>query len=171
MFTNDDELARSLRRIARHGQEKRYYHLVIGVNSRLDTLQAAILLPKLAILESELVQRQRVADKYMTLLSGIDEISLPKINQECKSAWAQFTVRVENRTAVLEGLTQRNIPTAIHYPMPLNHQPAVADKAVNLPIGNLASEQVFSLPMHPYMEDCQIEEVSYALQQSIQSVS
>ena len=171
MFTNDDELAHSLRRKARHGQEKRYHHLVVGVNSRLDTLQAAILLPKLAILESEIVQRQMVADKYMALLADLEGVTLPYISQECKSAWAQFTIRVDNRSKVLEGLSERQIPTAIHYPKPLNLQPAVANDVSYLPVGDLASKRVFSLPMHPYLQDGQLEQVCKALRDTIEGIS
>lgn len=167
MFTNDDNLAHSLRQIARHGQEKRYHHLVVGVNSRLDTLQAAILLPKLAILEDEIMRRQTVADKYRVLLSDIDGLTLPYVAQECNSAWAQFTVRVKNRSTVLAGLAEKQIPTAIHYPKPLNRQPAVANANSYLPVGDLASEQVFSLPMHPYISDDQLEMVAGAIRESV----
>ena len=169
MFTNDDALASSLRRIARHGQENRYEHLVVGVNSRLDSLQAAVLLPKLAILESEILQRQTVADKYIESLSGIDGLTLPLIEGCNKSAWAQFTVRVKNRNEVLMSLKERQIPTAIHYPKPLNRQPAVANDTSYLPEGDLAAEQVFSLPMHPYLTVDQIDEISDALKATMQS--
>lgn len=168
MFTNDDGLAHSLRRIARHGQEERYNHVVVGVNSRLDTLQAAILLPKLSILESEVAQRQVVADKYRVLLSGLDAVTLPFIDQGNTSAWAQFTIRVENRSEVLERLAERRIPTAIHYPKPLNQQPAVANEESNLPVGDLAAKQVFSLPMHPYLDDSQLETIARALKSAVE---
>jgi len=169
MFTNDDELADSLRCIARHGQQERYHHVVIGVNSRLDTLQAAILLPKLSILESELVQRRKVANKYMSLLSDIEDVTLPCIEKKCESAWAQFTIRVKNRSKVLIELAQRDIPTAVHYPKPLNRQPAVANQNYHLPEGDVAAKEVLSLPMHPYMAEYQIETVVKALKLSIQS--
>lgn len=168
MFTNDDELAHSLRQIARHGQEKRYHHVIVGTNSRLDTLQAAILLPKLSILKSELVQRQKIADKYMTLLSNLDGVTLPHIDTQCRSAWAQFTIRVDNRAAVLSHLAQQQIPTAVHYPKPLNRQPAVAAPEAHLPVGDMASEQVLSLPMHPYLPDAQLSTIANVLEQAIQ---
>lgn len=171
MFTDDNEMAHSLRRIARHGQEKRYHHVVIGVNSRLDTLQAAILLPKLSILKSELIQRQRVADKYKALLSDLDGVTLPHISKDCQSAWAQFTIRVANRTEVLNGLADRQIPTAVHYPKPLNRQPAVAREDSHLPVGDLAAEQVLSLPMHPYLSDDQVETIASALREAIKNAS
>lgn len=155
IFTNDDELAKVMRQIARHGQEKRYHHVRIGMNSRLDTLQAAILLPKLEILDDELAARQRVADEYARWLrdAGIEP---PFIEAHNTSAWAQYTIRVKDRPAVQKALGDAGIPTAIHYPLPLNKQPAVADVKAELPHGDLAASQVISLPMHPYLTavDC-----------------
>lgn len=148
IFTNDSELAKAVRQIARHGQEKRYFHVRVGVNSRLDTLQAAILLPKLAILDDEIAARQQVADRYAAGLRGCE---LPSIAPGCVSAWAQYTVRVTERVSVVDHLAQAKVPTAIHYPLPLNKQPAVADPAAHLPRGDAAADTVLSLPMHPYL--------------------
>jgi len=150
IFTNDPELAKVTRQIARHGQEKRYYHVRIGVNSRLDTLQAAILLPKLAILDDEIAARQQVADRYTAAFYN-SRVQAPRISQYNVSAWAQYTIRVQDRTRIQSVLNTAGIPTAIHYPLPLNRQPAVADEAVWLPHGDLAATEVLSLPMHPYM--------------------
>lgn len=150
IFTSDPELAKIARQIARHGQERQYYHVRVGVNSRLDTLQAAILLPKLAILDDEINARQRVAGLYAKGLRDIG-ITPPIVEENNISAWAQYTIRVQNRDVVRKALQQAGIPTAVYYPMPLNRQPAVADPAAHLPHGDLASEQVMSLPMHPYM--------------------
>jgi UDP-2-acetamido-2-deoxy-ribo-hexuluronate aminotransferase len=150
VFTSDQELAKAIRQIARHGQEKRYHHIRLGVNSRLDTLQAAILLPKLEILDDEIASRQRVADAYETSLRKIG-IAPPRIATHNRSAWAQYTIRVQDRTAVQAALKDAGIPTAVHYPLPLNRQPAVADPSVHLPHGDKAAEEVISLPMHPYM--------------------
>lgn len=149
VFTSDPELAKAVRQIARHGQEKRYHHVRIGVNSRLDTLQAAILLPKLAILDDERAARQRVAEIYDAKLSEIG-IQPPAISPDCESAWAQYTVRVRRRDGLQEALSAAGIPTAVHYPLPLNRQPAVAD-ATELPAGDQAAHEVISLPMHPYL--------------------
>lgn len=165
IFTNDAELAKVMRQIARHGQDKRYHHIRVGINSRLDTLQAAILLPKLAIFDAELAQRQQAAARYTSLLKPViaseaqqsmppqsmSPIQLPHIESHNTSVYAQYTIRVQNRDAVQERLKQAGIPTAVHYPLPLNKQPAVADSAVNLPKGDEASEQVISLPMGPYL--------------------
>ncbi|MEP2735222.1 MAG: DegT/DnrJ/EryC1/StrS family aminotransferase [Erythrobacter sp.] len=167
IFTSDAELAKSLRQIARHGQTKRYYHEVVGINSRLDTLQAAILLPKLAILDDEIAARQRVADAYAAGLSGNNQIQLPTVVAGNTSAWAQFTIRVDNREAVQAALKEAGVPTAVHYPLPLNRQPAVADESVTLAHGDLAAEQVMSLPIHPYLEAADIETIIGAVKQAV----
>lgn len=151
IFTNDDELATVLRQIARHGQDRRYHHVRVGVNSRLDTLQAAILLPKLAILEDEVSLRNQAAERYSQLFNqaGID--TTPYLEEHNVSAWAQYTIRLENRDVVQANLKGTGIPTAVHYPIPLNKQPAVADERAHLPVGDDAAERVISLPMHPYL--------------------
>lgn len=150
IFTNDDELAKVMRQIARHGQDRRYHHIRVGVNSRLDTLQAAILLPKLEIFERELEQRQQVAQQYQQLLEAVG-IATPFVAPDNTSAWAQYTVQVDARDAVQENLKAAGIPTAVHYPIPLNKQPAVADPQARLPVGDAIAQRVMSLPMHPYM--------------------
>ena len=121
------------------------------MNSRLDTLQAAILLPKLAILDDEMQARQRVADTYTKLLSEAGILTTPFIEAHNQSAWAQYTIQVDNRSEVQAMLKEQGIPTAVHYPIPLNKQPAVADANAVLPVGDAVAERVMSLPMHPYM--------------------
>ncbi len=167
IFTSDDALAKVLRQIARHGQEKRYHHVRVGMNSRLDTLQAAILLPKLEILDDELLARQRVADEYAKLLreAGLEP---PCIEPHNQSAWAQYTIRVQGRSQVQKVLHEAGIPTAIHYPLPLNKQPAVGDLSATLPNGDLAAEQVISLPMHPYLDGASQRHVSQTISVCLQ---
>ncbi|UOO91240.1 DegT/DnrJ/EryC1/StrS family aminotransferase [Vitreoscilla massiliensis] len=162
IFTNDDELAKIIRQVARHGQDRRYHHIRVGVNSRLDTLQAAILLPKLAILDDEIRLRQEVAANYQKGFAEVGFTAVPFIEEHNISAYAQFTVRVANRDAVQAKLKEAGIPTAVHYPIPLNKQPAVASDAV-LPIGDKVAEEVMSLPMHPYMTLSQIQQVCLAV--------
>ena len=162
IFTNDDTLATALRQIARHGQDRRYHHVRVGVNSRLDTLQAAILLTKLSIFDEEMTLRQQVAERYAALLppppregggGGEGEnITTPYIEPHNTSAWAQYTIRVNNRDAVQEKLKAAGIPTAVHYPIPLNRQPAVADPAAQLSVGDALAQRVLSLPTHPYLD-------------------
>ena len=161
--TNDAELAKVIRQIARHGQDRRYHHVRIGVNSRLDTLQAAILLPKLEILDDEMQARQRVAEIYTKLLNEAGVLTTPFIEAHNQSAWAQYTIQVENRDDVQERLKAQGIPTAVHYPIPLNKQPAVADANALLPVGDAVAQKVMSLPMHPYLEFTQIEKIVQAL--------
>lgn len=151
IFTNDDELATVMRQIARHGQDRRYHHIRVGVNSRLDTLQAAILLPKLEIFDEELALRQQVAERYTQLLNEAGITTTPYVEPHNSSAWAQYTIRVDNRETVQANLKEAGIPTAVHYPIPLNKQPAVADTAVGLPVGDEMAKEVMSLPMYPYM--------------------
>ncbi|WP_443091673.1 DegT/DnrJ/EryC1/StrS family aminotransferase [Basfia succiniciproducens] len=151
IFTNDDELANVIRQVARHGQDRRYHHIRVGVNSRLDTLQAAILLPKLAILDDEIAARQRVAENYTRLFNQAGVNTTPFIEAHNQSAWAQYTIQVDNRADVQEKLKTLGIPIAVHYPIPLNKQPAVADSRIHLPVGDLIAERVMSLPMHPYL--------------------
>ncbi|MEB6592218.1 DegT/DnrJ/EryC1/StrS family aminotransferase [Pseudomonas asiatica] len=162
IFTNDEELAKKIRQIARHGQDRRYHHVRVGVNSRLDTLQAAILLPKLEIFAEELTLRQEVARRYSDLLA-VAGITPPFIEAHNESAWAQFTVQVDDRAQVQEKLKSAGVPTAVHYPIPLNKQPAVADGAVHLPIGDAVAQRVVSLPMHPYLDSADGEKVVKAL--------
>ena len=150
IFTSDEELAKVIRQIARHGQEHRYYHVRVGVNSRLDTLQAAILLPKLAILDDELAERQCVADDYNAAFA-VKGIGIPNISAGNRSAWAQYTVRVDRRDTVQTTLQKSGIPTVVHYPLPLNRQPAVSDHEAHLPHGDKAAQEVLSLPIHPYL--------------------
>ncbi len=162
IFTSDQGLGKLIRQIARHGQEERYHHVRVGVNSRLDTLQAAILLPKLAILDTEIAGRQEVADAYGAMLSDSGAV-IPRIAEHNTSAWAQYTVRVQNRLAVQEALKASGIPTAVHYPVPLNRQPAVADSSAILPAGDKAAGEVMSLPMHPYLNEEQLRRIAAQL--------
>jgi UDP-2-acetamido-2-deoxy-ribo-hexuluronate aminotransferase len=137
------------------------------VNSRLDTLQAAILLPKLTVLDDEIAARQKVADRYTRLLNEAAITTTPHIKACNQRAWAQYTVQVDNRDRVQERLKQVGIPTAVHYPIPLNRQPAVADATVQLPVGDRVAQRVLSLPMHPSLELDQISRVVSALHQAL----
>jgi UDP-2-acetamido-2-deoxy-ribo-hexuluronate aminotransferase len=150
ILTSDPELGKAMRQIARHGQEKRYHHGRVGVNSRLDTLQAAILLPKLAILDDEIVARQRVAETYTAALAS-SGYATPTVVEGRTSAWAQYTIRVQARDTVQKALNDAGVPTAVHYPLPLHRQPAVADVSASLPHSERAAREVMSLPMHPYL--------------------
>lgn len=153
VFTSDDALAKVIRQIARHGQDRHYHHIRVGVNSRLDTLQAAILLCKLAIFDDEIALRQQVASRYDQLLTQARITRTPCIAPHNTSVYAQYTLQVENREALQGKLRAAGIPTVVHYPLVLNRQPAVADPHAVLPVGDAVAQQVLSLPMHPYLNE------------------
>lgn len=157
IFTSDSELAAILRQIARHGQDRRYHHIRLGVNSRLDTIQAAVLLQKLEILPDEIMLRNKVAETYRSILNGLEGIVTPNVESHNSSTYAQFTIQVNDRNLIQGKLRAKGVPTAVHYPIPLNKQPAVADNA-SLPVGDTMAQKVISLPMHPYLT---LEQVRY----------
>lgn len=160
IFTSDDDLAIRMRQIARHGQDRRYHHVRLGLNSRLDTLQAAVLLAKLDIFDDEIAARNAAAERYSAMLSETD-IAAPVVLDGSISAWAQYTVRVADRDAVQAHMKAAGIPTTVHYPLPLNCQPAVADPHARLPEGDKAAAEVLSLPMHPYLyADAQVRVIA-----------
>ncbi|MDE9517151.1 DegT/DnrJ/EryC1/StrS family aminotransferase [Xenorhabdus bovienii] len=162
IFTSDEELAKIIRQIARHGQDRRYHHVRVGVNSRLDTLQAAILLPKLEIFDEEMKLRQIVAKHYDKALNESGIMTIPFIEPHNISAYAQYTIRINNRDELQVKLKEKGIPTAVHYPLPLNKQPAVASDMV-LPIGDRVAQEVISLPMHPYLSKKQLTIITNAI--------
>lgn len=151
LFTNDDSLALATRRIRTHGQDSRYHHSVVGVNGRLDTLQAAILLAKLETFRADVVARARIGNRYTELLHEI--VETPYIQPENSSVYAQYTIQVNNRAQTQACLRERGIPTAVHYPLPLNRQPALDDPTCHVPNAERASSRVMSLPMHPYLNE------------------
>lgn len=147
VFTSDPDLASVIRQIARHGQEKRYYHVRVGVNSRLDTIQAAILLAKLSILDQELAERAIVADRYTEAFRCHSSVTAPVVPADRSSAWAQYTLRVPNREKVQQALQSVGVPSMVHYPIPLSSQPAVAASA-DVPESERAAREVLSLPVY-----------------------
>ena len=169
LFTDDGELAKRLRQIARHGQEKRYHHVRVGVNSRLDTLQAAVLLAKLEVFDAEIEQRNAAAKAYDERLLPLG-LELPKIAAGNISVWAQYTLRTPNRDALMTALKARGVPTMVHYPLALHQQPAVAQPA-DCPVSTQLADSVLSLPMHPYLETATIDAVCEALAAALQEVS
>lgn len=155
LFTDDDDLARTLRSLRAHGQGgDKYDNVRVGLNSRLDTLQAAILLEKLEIFPDEIEARNRVADRYARGLG--DVFAVPAIADGVTSVWAQYTVRVGGgqRDMLAAQLKDAGVPTAIYYPKPLHRQTAYRafPSAGCLPVSDRLSAEVLSLPMHPYLE-------------------
>jgi UDP-2-acetamido-2-deoxy-ribo-hexuluronate aminotransferase len=168
LFTGDDALAERLRVLANHGQPATYRHRLVGINGRLDSLQAAILKVKLRHFPEELERRQQVASWYEAELAGL--VSAPQVKKGNHSSWAQYTVRSPQRACLLEKLKERGIPTAIHYPMPLHQQEVYSGLGIrdeSLPESVRASREVFSLPMHPYLTREEVKSVASAMREAL----
>lgn len=166
LFTDDDQLAKTIRMIRGHGQEKRYYHKLIGINGRIDTLQAAILRVKLKYFNQELKVRQQAADLYTELLRGI--VGTPQVAEGKTSSWAQYTIRTPQRDFLRAELQARNIPTAIHYPLPLPRQEAFAGDVIPgevFPVADELSRTVLSLPMHGLISGEEVRQVATAIRE------
>ena len=152
-FTDDDALAKAMREIRIHGQDRRYHHPRIGFNGRLDTLQAAILLAKLDVFPEEVEARSRIGARYSELFqAACPGLVTPFIEKWNSCVYAQYTVQVENRDAVQKMLNEKGIPTAVHYPIPLHLQPVFAGEKCSLPISETLAHRVMSLPMHPALD-------------------
>jgi dTDP-4-amino-4,6-dideoxygalactose transaminase len=165
VFTEDEGLALRLRSLRSHGQgDHRYEHIAIGLNGRLDTMQAAVLLAKLAIFRDELGARQRVADRYAELLGP--DVATPKLSAGMTSTWAQYTILCENRDEVVTALQSGGIATAVHYPIPLNRQKAYSSYPCGpggTPVAEWLSDRVLSLPMHAYLDEAAQARVAEAV--------
>jgi UDP-2-acetamido-2-deoxy-ribo-hexuluronate aminotransferase len=171
-FTNDDALAQAMMELRNHGQAGRYLHTRVGINGRLDTIQAAVLLAKLEVFDKELALRQETAELYTERLK--DTALTPRVLPEQTSAWAQYTIEIEERATVEKALSQAGIPTAVHYPLPLHLQPVYGElsrekgwRRGSFPAAERAAERVLSLPMHPYLSLEEIERVSAAVRNAV----
>lgn len=168
VFTDDDQLVDTLRSIRVHGQgEDRYDNVRIGINGRLDTLQAAVLLAKLAVFDSEIDRRNVVAARYTEKLS--DQLVTPVVAPECMSVWAQYSLLAADtgqREAILGALREAGIPAMIYYGRPLHLQQAFAGlgyRPGDFPVAEDASRRIFSLPMHGYLDDAEVDAVAAAV--------
>jgi len=151
-FTDDEVLAHKMREIRVHGQSRRYHHPLIGINGRLDTIQAAILLAKIEIFPEEVLLRETIGKRFTALLSPF--VATPTIASQCTSVYAQYTVQVDDRDRFCAKLKDSGIPTAVHYPVPLHLQPAFGylDHGEGAyQESELSARRVVSLPMHPYL--------------------
>lgn len=166
IFTQDDEIADKLKYVRVHGQDKRYHHALLGINGRLDTLQAAILLAKFEHFEKEIELRNTVAQRYSELLPA-DSLVLPTIKSHNLSVFAQYTIQVNDRAKFQRSLSEQNIPTAVHYPYPLYKQPAIFQQGTILANTEYAANHVLSLPMHPYLEESQQYQVVEAVKKAV----
>jgi UDP-2-acetamido-2-deoxy-ribo-hexuluronate aminotransferase len=156
-FTDDDAAALKMRQVMNHGQDRRYNHPMIGINGRLDTLQAAVILAKFEIFEEEVELRSGIGRKYSRLFADASaKIVTPFVEPHNTSVYAQYTVQVENRDDLQQALQAKGVPTAVHYPIPLNLQPAFASLEKpegSFPISEAVAKKVMSLPMHPYLDE------------------
>ena len=159
-FTDDEKLAIRLRQIRDHGQDRRYHHVLLGINGRMDSIQAAVLLEKFKLFPEEIVAREKVAATYKQLLQGF--VQPPYIAPYNTSVYAQYTIEVDQRESVRAQLSEAGIPTAVHYPVPMHLQPALAYlnyKQGDFPMSEKAARRVLSLPMHPYLASVEQEKI------------
>ena len=164
IFTNDDVLAKVMCEIRVHGQDKRYSHPRLGINGRLDTIQAAVLLAKFEIFPDEVIQRDRVGRQYTASINAMQStIVAPQIRSNCTTVYAQYSIMANNREQLIAKLNKMNIPTVVHYPIPLHLQPPFYNNQLNLPVVEDVATKIVSLPMHPYLSTEDIEKVSRVL--------
>ena len=173
MCTNDDELAQRIRMIANHGQSKRYYHDVVGCNSRLDSIQAAILRIKLNKLDEYNSARQKVAAAYNIEFADVSHITTPFIASNSTHVFHQYTLQLEglNRDALQAFLAEKDIPSMIYYPVPAHRQKmfsAFGSNSLNLPVTDWLTDRVISLPIHTEMEDDQLKFITNEVKTFIQ---
>lgn len=165
VFTDDDTLAETMRSLRVHGKGRdKYDNVRIGLNARLDTLQAAVLLEKLKAFPTGLTARQQAADGYAERLA--DVVRVPVVADGATSAWAQYTLVLNNRAAVAETCKAAGVPTAVYYPAPLHKQTAYAHYPTapdGCPVSEALSASVLSLPMHPDQDEATLDRVAGAL--------
>ena len=153
IFTDDDAMLAKLRSIRVHGQgSDKYNNIRIGINGRLDTMQAAVLLAKMEVFEEELTLRDKVAARYTEKLKA--GVTTPFVHKDCVSAWAQYSLLTDKRDEMLKKLKSRGVPTAVYYPKPLHLQDAFTNlgyKRGDFPISERIADSIFSIPMHPYL--------------------
>ncbi|EGW53869.1 DegT/DnrJ/EryC1/StrS family aminotransferase [Candidatus Endoriftia persephonae] len=166
-FTDDAELATTLREIRDHGQDRRYHHPRLGINGRLDGIQAAVLLAKFEQFKKEVALRAEIGGRYTRLINEqCPGVTTPHLTEGNTSVYAQYTIQVDDRDQLQKQLAELEIPTAIHYPVPLNAQPVFADcgQPEETPESLKLSQRVISLPMHPYLSEEDQETIVTALQ-------
>jgi dTDP-4-amino-4,6-dideoxygalactose transaminase len=172
VFTDDDELASTLRSIRVHGQGSHKYDAVrIGLTARLDTIQAAVLLAKLEVFDEELERREQIAEFYSSVLT--DVVGTPSVPPTVRSAWAQYTIRTTCRDALGESLNRAGVPTAIYYPTPLDRQTAyrrfAEDHEIECKVAADLATTSISLPLHPYLTPAEQHRVTTAVQEALET--
>lgn len=164
-FTDDAALAQALRELRVHGQNDTYRYARIGLNARLDTLQAAVLLAKLEVFPDEIQRRQAVAARYDRALEGL--VTTPRLRPGQTSVYAQYTIEVDHRDAVRRRLAAAGIASAVHYPGTLNREAPYRDEHARVPHAERAAQRVLSLPLHPYLEPDAQQRVIEALREAV----
>ncbi|HPN31611.1 MAG TPA: DegT/DnrJ/EryC1/StrS family aminotransferase, partial [bacterium] len=172
--TNSEELDKYYSMIRVHGQEKRYVHEVMGINGRLDNIQAAVLTVRVKRLNEWITDRIRLAKIYCEELKKISGIKIPETKKNCKHVFNQFTIRIENkRDKFQEKLESFGVPTAVHYPIPLHLQPAfkyLGYSKNDLPVSEKVSAEVISLPIFPGMNEYQQNFVIDSIKKTVESL-
>lgn len=175
LFTNDDALAKLMREIRVHGQDRRYHHPRLGLNGRLDSLQAAVLLAKMEMFEDEVSARIRIGARYTELLKEAFDgsqksLRTPHVETFNTCVYAQYTLEVDHRDVFESKLKSLGVPTAVHYPLALHMQPVFAHLGLgegSFPVSEAAARRVISLPMHPYLTDEQQVQVVKAVREAV----
>jgi UDP-2-acetamido-2-deoxy-ribo-hexuluronate aminotransferase len=165
LFTDDDTLAERMRHIRVHGQAKKHHHPILGINGRLDTIQAAIVLAKLDIFDDEIAKRQQVAATYNAQLARDPSITLPPVAESNTSVYAQYTILSEDRDQLSASLKEAGIPSVSYYAVPLHLQPVfenLGHQPGDFPVTERVATQGLSLPMNPYLTDDEIDQVCAA---------
>ena len=171
VFTNDADIYQELVSLRVHGQATsgdKYDNVRIGLNARMDTIQAAILLEKLKLYDAELAERNRVAESYTDKLR--DVVITPELPPDQGSVWAQYSIQVEDRDAVRAALQENGIPTAVFYPIPVHLSTAYSHlqyRKGDFPIAERISERIFSLPMHPFLAEDRILEITETIKRAV----
>lgn len=173
IFTNNKELADKMRSIGNHGQQGRYNHVYLGLNFRLDTIQAGIMLAKFNHFDKECNDRHRIGARYSELLKGSGVVAPYMADYTTRCVYAQYSIMVENRDAVMTNLSAKGIPTATHYPVPMHLQPGYkyleykkGDFSVSEKVGN----KILSLPMHPFLKEEDLVFVAKAVKEAVLEV-
>jgi UDP-2-acetamido-2-deoxy-ribo-hexuluronate aminotransferase len=168
VFTSDDQLAARMRMLRNHGQDRRYHHPLVGVNARMATIQAAVLLAKLEVFDAEVRRRAEVGARYSELLRGT--VKTPQIREGNTSVYAQYTIEVDAREEFQEQMSVLGVPTTVHYPEALHLQPAFAylgHRRGDFPVAEAAARRVVSLPMHPYLAEDDLVRIAGAVKESV----
>lgn len=166
-FTNDDDLATAMSQIRVHGQDRRYHHAMLGINGRLDTLQAGILLAKMRIFDEEVIKREKIGKRYTDLLKDSNCLT-PVLTNGCSHVYGQYTIISKNRDKLIKDLQDDGIPTSVHYPLSLHQQPALLAyyQGQDLSVSERLAAEVVSLPMHPYLDELTQDKIISAVKRS-----